>query len=96
MGECDNVGVVNWRIKGEGRQFLKAAEIAEQMGLTQETVRSYISRGDLAAVRVSQRLYLVPLEAFKAFLAEREVRAKETACAVAQPKHRAANEEVTL
>jgi excisionase family DNA binding protein len=36
-------------------QFLTVAEVAELLKLNQQTVRNWIDRGELAAVRVGQR-----------------------------------------
>jgi excisionase family DNA binding protein len=61
----------------ESARFIRASEIARQLGIRRETVRDYIRSGELKAVRLSERLFVVSVEAFDAFLAERTVGSKE-------------------
>lgn len=53
-------------------EFLTVAEIAEVLKINQMTVRNWIDRGELRAVRVGSRRVRVPRAAFDEFLAAGE------------------------
>lgn len=57
--------------------FLTVAEVAELLKLDQQTVRNWIDRGDLAAVRVGQRRVRIRQSHLDAFVAGRAVRAEQ-------------------
>lgn len=52
---------------------LTVAECAQRIGVTPETIRTYISDGRLDALAVGPKLYFVPESALEHFLVSREV-----------------------
>jgi excisionase family DNA binding protein len=55
-------------------EFLTVAEIAEQFKLNQQTVRNWITAGELAAVRLGARRVRVRQSDLEAFLVASEIR----------------------
>jgi excisionase family DNA binding protein len=53
-------------------RFLTPAEAAEQLRVSPDTIHRLISSGELAAIRVSQRVVRIPAPAFEAFQAGRK------------------------
>jgi|ERR1019366_3408919 excisionase family DNA binding protein len=70
-------------------QFLTVAEIAERLRVNQQTVRNWIDRGELAAVRIGARRIRVRQSELDRFIAAGET----SASSVAVEAERQASEE---
>jgi excisionase family DNA binding protein len=55
-------------IDGPGRRFYSPREAAQLLGVSPTTVMTRIHEGTLPAVRVSDRVYRIPLPAFERFV----------------------------
>ena len=50
------------------KRYLTPGEVAAELNVSADTVLRLIKRGELAAVKVSERLYRVPVPAFERYL----------------------------
>jgi excisionase family DNA binding protein len=51
------------------KRYLTPKEVADELSVSPDTVLRLIGRGDLPAVKVSERLYRIPVSAFERYLA---------------------------
>ena len=51
------------------KQFLSPAEIAQELGISSTTVLRLIHAGELPAIRVSARIYRIPVASFEMYKA---------------------------
>jgi excisionase family DNA binding protein len=51
-------------------------EAAEQLGVSHDTVARLVARGELPAIRVSERIVRIPVPAFEAYASGRKVTAR--------------------
>lgn len=49
------------------KRYLTTAEVADALRVSTDTVMRLIERGDLQALRVSERIYRIPVPAFERF-----------------------------
>lgn len=50
------------------KRYLTPTEVAAELSVSPDTVLRMIKRGDLVAVKVSERLYRIPVPAFARYL----------------------------
>ncbi len=53
----------------QGKPFLSPAEIAAELSISSATVMRLIHRGELPAIRISERIYRVPAATFEMYTA---------------------------
>ena len=51
------------------KRFLTPKEVADELSVSPDTVLRLIGRGELLAVKISDRLYRIPVPAFERYLA---------------------------
>lgn len=49
------------------KRYLTPSEVASELRVSTDTVLRLIDRGDLPAIRVSERIYRIPVPAFERF-----------------------------
>jgi len=51
----------------QGKQFLSPGDVAAELGISSSTVLRLIHDGQLPAIRVSERIYRVPVASFEKY-----------------------------